>query len=812
MSRFVIVAVPVPTRRTFTYRLPETLDAGDPVGRRVLVPFGPRRMTGLVVALADGPPPVEAKDVLDVLDEGPILEGPLFELTRWIADYYLAPWGETLRAALPVGRMRRSRRVATATGGGEDPAGEPFLRELEDAIRGKGGAPVEALVKRFGSRGKVEGGLARLESLGRAEVRAVLEPGPAADRTESWVEILPEGAAEGAEEKLRKNAIRQIECLLHLRAKRRARRAEMRARFGGAADALVGKGFARIVEEEMVRIAEGGALPSRYDPDRPLTPEQEAALAPLLPAIRERRFEAHLLHGITGSGKTEVYLRAASETRAAGRTVLALVPEIALTPQTVGRFRARFGDEVVVLHSALSPGERHDTWREIRRGHFPVVVGVRSALFAPLRNLGLIVVDEEHDTSYKQGESPRYHGRDMAVVRAKLEGVPILLGSATPSVESIWNVRDGKYRLAVLPKRIHDRPLPRIEVVDLARVPYKERIGALSPRLVERIGETLGRGEQAMLFLNRRGYAPFLHCPDCGHVPRCAHCEVAFTFHRVESVLRCHYCGVEKEPPTVCPECGGARIGYRGMGTQRVEEDLRGAFPSARIGRMDLDTTRKRDSARRILSDFAGGGIDLLLGTQMIAKGHHFPGVSLVGVILADTALHLPDFRAGERTFQLLLQVAGRAGRGDREGEVVIQTFHPRHYCIRAAIHHDFDAFVERELADRRELRYPPFSRIVALTFRGKREGSVRGAAARFRGALSSDGRITPMIHEILGPTPAPITKIRDRFRWRLMIKAKTERWRAFREVLAAHLDAFHGRRGGGRAEVVVDVDAQDLL
>ncbi|MFH1681797.1 MAG: primosomal protein N', partial [Candidatus Eisenbacteria bacterium] len=763
---------------------------------------------GVVVGMTDESPPVEAKEVLEVLDEEPVVDRPMLELTRWIADYYLTSWGEALHAALPLALGRRSRRSAVWAGGGEGEAPEGIDLRVAEEVRRRKTVPVRALARRLGeSPARVEGALRRLEAAGHLKVQAVLaEPG-ARSRTETWVEVLPEGCRDEALDSLRKNAVRQRECLL-LREKRRLRRSVL-FRFGNAAEALEKKGFARKVEEEVVRIADY-SIPEPVGPDPPLTPEQREALRPVEEAVRAGRFEAHLLYGITGSGKTEVYLRASSVARSLGRSVLVLVPEISLTPQTVGRFRARFGGEVVVLHSALSAGERHDTWREIHRGRFPVVVGVRSALFAPLPKLGLIVVDEEHDASYKQGEAPRYHGRDGAVVRARLEGVPVLLGSATPSVESFWNAEIGKYRLSVLPYRIENRPLPAITIVDLHLVPRKERRGVLSPLLVEKVGAVLERGDQAMIFLNRRGYASFLRCPDCGYVPRCTHCEVSFTYHSREAVLRCHYCGTERIAPDACPSCAGTRIGHRGVGTQRVEEDLAALFPSARIARMDLDTTRRKDSARAILGDFAAGKVDLLIGTQMIAKGHHFPGVSLVGVVNADTALHLPDFRAAERTFQVLLQVAGRAGRGEREGEVVIQTFHPMNYVLRAAALHEYEPFARRELEDRRVLHYPPYSRILALTFRGKRGKTVLSAAARFREGLIGDKRIAPLVWEVLGPAPAPIAKIRDRVRWRILIKGRPERWRTLREILAERLEEAR-KRPGPRAEIIVDVDAYDL-
>ncbi|MFH1277656.1 MAG: primosomal protein N' [Candidatus Eisenbacteria bacterium] len=808
---YVVVAVPVPARREFTYLLPGGSPNRRLVGRRALVPFGRRKLTGVIVAVTPLPPPVEAKEILEILDEEPVAGPAILELTKWISEYYLSSWGETLRAALPIGRAKRSRRHVFATGTEGGPPAEGFDAEALRHVALGRSLPVTLLARRLGAPpAKVEGALKRLAAAGLVEVRSILEREEARDVSETWLEILPEGRRDGVEETLRKNAVRQIELLLLLRHKGRMRRASL-GRFGSAVEALEKRGLVRRVEEEITRI-DSSAFPESSDPDPPLTDAQESALAPVVECIREGRFETHLIHGVTGSGKTEVYLRAALAARELGKSVLVLVPEIALTPQTVARFRARFGEEAVVLHSGLSAGERHDTWREIHRGTFPVVVGVRSALFAPLGNLGLVVVDEEHDGSYKQGESPRYHARDGAVVRGRLEKVPVLLGSATPSVESYWNAKNGKYRLALLPRRIGNRPLPRIEMLDLHTVPPKERIGVLSPLLVERIARTLERGEQAMIFLNRRGFAPYLHCPDCGHVPRCSHCEVTFTYHSGRPVLRCHYCGTERRPPDDCPECGGHRITHRGVGTQRVEEDLRGAFPSARVARMDLDTTRRRDAARKILRDFAEGKVDILLGTQMIAKGHHFPGVSVVGVVNADTALHLPDFRAAEKTLQLLLQVSGRAGRGDREGEVVVQTFHPDHYSLKAAANHDYEMFVERELRDRKELGYPPFSRIVSITFRGKKAGNVRGAATRFRLRLNEDKRVAPLVREILGPAPAPIAKIRDLVRWKLILKGRSERWRSLRLVLGEHVEAFRARPGGPRADIIVDVDAYDLL
>lgn len=810
-SPYVVVAVPVPARKEFTYALPAPLAESDLIGRRVVVPFGARKLTGVVVDITSQAPPVRARKVLEVLDEAPIIDAGMLKLTRWVAEYYLASWGEALKTAMPAGWNRRSRRYVCPVAVGEPAQGTGLDAEIDAMVSREGRLPVGTLIKRYGNGPRVEGAIRKLVRAGRVEVKAILEDSPGKGRREAYIEILPEGCVDGAEKELRKNAIRQIECLLYLRAHRRARRSEMNSRFGTAPAALEKRGFVRTVHEQRRRIADD-ALPEELPLDCPLTGEQKKALAPVVSAIEGNRFEAHLLFGITGSGKTEVYLRAASAARSLGRSVLILVPEISLTPQTIVRFRAHFGEKVAVLHSALTPSQRHDTWREIHRGAFPVVVGVRSTIFAPMKNLGLIVVDEEHDGSYKQGESPRYHARDVAVVRARFEGIPIILGSATPSLESYANSLSGKYRISRLDTRIEGRPLPAVEIVNIGEVPYEKRIGVLTPALVDKIGKTLAVGDQAMVFLNRRGFSPFLNCADCGYVPGCSHCEVSYTWHKHELILRCHYCGTEEIPPTACPTCGGGRIKHRGIGTQRVEEDLYRAFPGARIARMDLDSTRRRDSIREILSLFSNGEIDILLGTQMIAKGHHFPGVSLVGIVNADTALHLPDFRAGERSFQLLVQVSGRAGRGERKGEVVVQSFAPDHYCVASAANHNYVSFMEREMEDRRALLYPPFSRIVAMVFRGKVEGGVQRSAERFRDLVKADRPMSGLIHEVLGPTPAPIPRIRDRYRWRILIKGRTAKWSSMKKRLALLIDHHRTTPAGKQVEILVDVDALDLL
>lgn len=503
-----------------------------------------------------------------------------------------------------------------------------------------------------------------------------------------------------------------------------------------------------------------------------LMQEQADALETVCRSIDTLQPPVVLLHGVTGSGKTEVYLRAIRHALDKGLGAITLVPEISLTPQTVERFRARFGDMVAVLHSRLSDGERHDEWHRLLDGAARIAIGARSALFAPVPELGLIIVDEEHEPSYKQSESPRYHARDVAVMRGRIERCSVLLGSASPAFESYHNAMSGKYALAVLPGRVDHRPMPRMLIVDMrveaARV---GRLNVFSQALLDAVRARLENSEQVMLFLNRRGYSASLQCPLCGHVAMCDMCSIAMTYHRHDERLKCHLCGSELAAPMSCPECGNQAIRFAGLGTQRVEEAARALFPNARIRRMDMDTTRGKNSHGEILDEFKLRKTDILIGTQMIAKGLHFPGVTLVGVINADTSLHMPDFRAAERTFQLLVQVAGRAGRGEIPGEVIVQTFTPDHAAVQAAEKLDYEGFYAREIEFRKQLSYPPFSRLVCITLDGADESKTRDAADRLAGHLRAE---LPQGSAIAGPLPAPVSKIKGRNRFQLMLRVKS--------------------------------------
>jgi len=604
------------------------------------------------------------------------------------------------------------------------------------------------------------------------------------------------------------SGLRQRELLAFIREEGSALLSELRRRFGtphAPLHRLVEQGF--LVETE-VELRRDPFLDSPVPADRPVTPsaEQAAALAAIGSALESDAFSPLLLHGVTGSGKTEVYLRAIAQALELGRTALVLVPEIALTPQMVGRFRARFagkGTKIAVLHSGLSDGERYDAWRAIARGEMPIVIGARSALFAPLPAPGIIVVDEEHEASYKQAEGFRYNARDLALLRGQMAGGVVLLGSATPAVTTFHRARSGQLGYLPLAGRVEGRPLPSVELVDL-RETRPEGEGSLAPLLVEALAETLARGEQALLLLNRRGFAPFLLCADCGTSFRCPNCAITLTFHRGRRQLRCHYCDYLETPPETCPGCRGSAIEPQGAGTERLEEELAALFPAARIARMDRDTTARKGAHQRLVEGMLREEIDILVGTQMVAKGHDFPRVTLVGVVGADTSLNLPDFRSAERTFALLAQVAGRAGRGVRPGRVLIQTYSPEHYSLASAAGHDFEGFFEQEIACRHALGYPPFGYLVNLVLAGNEEPRVqRAAAALAEGLQRGAGEV-----EVLGPAPCPLARLRGKSRLQILLKASE---RPLLRRLLTRLPELRKKIPAG-VSLTVDVDPIDML
>ena len=783
----VRVAVPAPFQAPFTYRLPAGSPAPDR-GVRVVVPFGGRRMVGVVTGPAAEAGGLSLREVAQVLDEEPLVPPPLLDLADFVASHYLAPPGECLRLVMPPAGVRASRAVVRLLRRDAETA-DPVVRALE-----KGPLRVSALTKRLGRDPQAR--LARLKKAGIVGVEQEL--GGSGFRevqvaVRSETEAAPKGRA-------------QAEVLQRLAAAGgRQRVADLirdRPSLRGAVARLAESGALRIEEERRLRAP--SELPTVDGAPLEPTAEQSAVLALLVEAVGAGGFRPFLLHGVTGSGKTEVYLRCVEAALERGRGAILLVPEIALTPMLVRAARGRFGATVSVLHSELSVGERHDEWWRIREGEARVVVGARSAVFAPMPEVGIVVVDEEHDAAYKQDESPRYHGRDVAVLRAQLEGCPVLLGSATPSVESYANAVKGKYTALRLPRRIGPQGLPRVEIVDRREVLRQGGDLILSPALKEALAARLERGEQSLVLLNRRGYATSLLCRECGQQAMCPNCSVSLTLHHGGRTALCHYCGHEAKAPTTCPSCRGAYLRLSGYGTERVAESVARALPKARVERLDRDRAARRGVLAQTLAAFEAGEIDVLVGTQMIAKGHDFPRVTLVGVVDADVGLGFPDFRAAERTFQLLTQVAGRAGRGETAGEVILQSHWPDHYALGLACAQDYPAFFEREMEFRRTMGYPPQAALLNLVVRSEDPARGRTEAEALAAALRASA---PGRYRLLGPAHAPLARLRSEHRFQILLKGHRPKMRdAVRLALVAR---YGEQRWPG---IVVDVDPLTVM
>lgn len=772
----------------YTYRVPDDLAPEAVPGARVLVPFGRRQITGVVAERVEGSPETASgqklKPLYDVLDARPALTPELLALTRWIADYYLCAWGEAIKAALPSGTEVESHRVVYGLRPPEAWPGDARGRAVLGALQAQNGTglPVAHVAEVLGRKTVPQALLRRLEAAGAVRVEDEVQDASVQAKT---VRHLRLGA--GADEGDVRGA-KQLALLAWLaEAGEDVTQAEALAATGASSStvkSLEGKGLVEAFDAEVERRADGlDVEPTAPAAALDLHPAQTAALGAITDAIEAGRPETFLLHGVTGSGKTEVYLRALRAALDKGKAAIVLVPEIALTPQTVRRFRAHFGDRVAVLHSRMSPGERLDAWTRIRDGVYPIVIGPRSAVFAPVDNLGLVVVDEEHEASYKQFDpAPRYHARDVAVMRAYRAGAACVLGSATPAMETVANANAGKYVRLEMPERVPVRgtdgvthapaPLPPVRVIDLGRERQVRRLrGALSHDLRLAIEARLRKGEQTILLQNRRGYAPVLTCESCGWTPACTDCAVSLTVHKAGHNLRCHYCGRAERLPRECPSCGMDDLRLLGAGTQRIEEEIADVFPEARVLRMDLDTTSRKGAHRRLLDAFGRGEADVLLGTQMVAKGLDFPRVTLVGVVEADTGMLLPDFRAAERTFQLLAQVAGRAGRHELQGEVLLQTRNPDHPAIRFALKHDFHGFALGELGERVALGYPPYGRLVGVEVKGPEAGSTNALAERWGAALRREAQKVAGV-EVLGPVPAFVGRVKRWWRVHLLVKA----------------------------------------
>jgi primosomal protein N' (replication factor Y) len=804
-SEIVEIAVALPVEGTYSYSVPPALAAAATPGKRVLVPFGNRRVTGFVLGEAAADDNLALKPLLGVMDEVPVFPGTMIPFFHWVSDYYMHPIGEVIRTALPTGITVSERTMIQATSLGKELLCEGGLEPEMAELLGKVERPVKASALYGRSRGPdVQRRVRELEQRGLLQRETRLTGGTAGHRKERIISLPdPPPDAEGLSAPRR--SILQFLTQHGPTPIRRLREAVPTA--PNLVRAMEKDGQVMIRWETVYRDPFGEPIPADASPE--LTAAQKEAVERVGGGL-DAGFGAFLLSGVTGSGKTEVYLHSTGIALDRGKSALILVPEIALITQMERRFRARFGSKVAVLHSGLSAGERFDQWMRIAGGEALVVVGARSALFAPLMHLGLVVVDEEHDPSFKQETGLRYNARDMAMVRAKLSRAAVLLGSATPSVQSYRNARIGKLVEIELPERIEQRPLPQIEVVDLTE--SRDRRGAdrfLTEPLRRAMSEVLARGEQVLLFLNRRGYASFPVCGSCGKPITCTHCDISLTFHQRINAFLCHYCGYRRPADTVCPACGADALRMLGLGTEKLHETIERLYPDARVARMDRDTTRRKGAILRLLRALRRGDIDVLVGTQMVAKGHDFPNITLVGIVCADLSLSFPDFRAGERTFQLLAQVAGRAGRGDRPGRVVLQTYNPNHFSIQAARDQDFRAFYRQEIEFRKNLGYPPFSRLVQVRFSGTDSAAVANLARDVGARLleNTAGRKGPV--RILGPIESPLSRIAGRHRWQLLIKAAGAA--ALRRAVGTMM-AFEQVQRSRQVRVTVDVDPVSML
>ena len=827
MPLFCDVALPVPLDQIFTY----TVNGVSPVvGARVLVPFSGQRLMGVVVRVHQDAPTdgFEVKPIQQVLDDAALLPDELMRLAAWIAQYYVAPLGEVLRGMLPLAaEVKRhfvyriaepGRKVlyeGAAKGSSRRSKLSPEEQNREYAVLNYlevgEQAKMAALRSATGASKSLLEGMVRKKWLVREAV--------AEERDARRLEKVAVLVVDARLPKLNENQTAILAELAAVGGRMRVR--DLRQTLAGVPESTLGT----LVKRGLVTIEEvaedfhmgGVGLPhgKKYAHEHALNEAQMEAVGTIAAALAKGGFAPHLLYGVTGSGKTAVYFAAMQRALDAGKSALLLVPEIGLTPAMTGQMVAAFGGEVALLHSQLTPDERAEQWHRIRRGEARIVVGTRSAVFAPMAKLGLIIVDEEHDGSYKQEETPRYHGRDVAVMRAKFNDAVVVLGSATPSLESWSNAEKGRYTRVEMRQRVEDRPLPGVELVDM-RAEFREtgQEQIFSRRLVEETQATLDRGEQVIILLNRRGYSFVVMCRSCGEKIECENCAISMTYHKQVTGdvaqpgqrLECHYCGFRRSVPKVCPKCESEHLYFLGAGSQQGEERLQELFPTARIGRMDRDTVRGRSDMERLLSRLQAGEINLLVGTQMIAKGHDIHGVTLVGVVGADFALGLPDFRAAERVFQLLTQVSGRAGRGELPGKVLVQTYHPDHYAIQFSALHDYPGFVAKELNYRRWMHYPPYAVLANVLIQSEKLEEATAWSAALGGWFQQT-RLDKI--RVLGPAAAPIVRLKRIYRYHFVLKA--ERRQALGQTLRAML-AFTDAQGIARRNLVVDVDAVHLM
>ncbi len=805
MSLYCDVSLPVPLDQVFTYSLPETLEHRVKRGCRITVPFGARKLTGIVLRVHSDAPEVSAKPVFHLLDEVAVLDESMLALGSWISGYYCAPLGEVLRSMTPLAGEIRKGKMYELTDSGRDAAKQLFLTAGVTAED-----PASTILQLLESRPRTASYLKQKVPAAANVLRNLQKKGLVLfEDIEAERDPLRASAArlrvefeqrptDGKFTKSERELLAFLE--LHPGTHNLGELESQVTKASEAARSLARRKVLSLKTESVVHSM--GPVHMQHT----LNSHQLTAYQVIAQAIESNIFKPFLLQGVTGSGKTEVYLRAIEAGLAVGRSALLLVPEIALTPAMAGQFFERFGDRVAILHSAFNDAERADQWRRIRSGTAGVVVGTRSGVFAPVQNLGLIIVDEEHDSSYKQQEAPRYNGRDVAVVRAQQTNACVVLGSATPSLETRYNVERGKYELLELPERIERRPMPQVEIIDMRQEFLETRKQAtFSRRLIDAIDHRLQNGEQVMLLLNRRGFSSFVACRACGERVQCTNCSVTLTYHRRDRRMLCHYCSYAERVPSVCPKCGSEYIQFLGTGSERVEDELHRAFPTARIARMDRDTVAGKRQFETILQGFREGSFDILVGTQMIAKGHDIPNVTLVGIISADVGLGLPDFRAAERTFQLLTQAAGRAGRGNLPGYVYIQTINPDHYAVRFACDQNYAGFYEKELQFRRFMRYPPFAALANVLVRHARQEEALRMSTEVGHLLVP----SPEYIKVLGPAEAAVPRLKNEYRYQLLIKSSN---RKHLNQLLNELRRFALDRKWNPTSLVIDVDPITLL
>ncbi len=796
-NRFAVVAVARDVSMSFHYAIPEHLSDIIAEGIRVLVPFGKNRIEGYVTGFTDKSDVKDVKDIISLIDDAPVLSSEMLHLAKWIAEYYLSSLGMVIKMMLPAGFGVSEQRYLRIISNPDNLSAAPLQEQIVNLIKEKKEVRLDALIKKLNKQG-VYSAIDALKQKGIIE-----EFFKEIKRNNLKKEIYYKAKDSSIENKKDIRSIIQQNALKLITEKGESPLSELKIRGVSlsALQTLYKNGLIERIEKEVTRdpfsildIPQEQAAPVLSD-------AQAATLKNIRDGIESDKFAPYLLHGVTGSGKTEVYLRAIALIKERGKDTIVLVPEIALTPQLVMRFKARFRDKIAVLHSRLSPAERLNAWRRIKNGDVDIAIGARSAIFAPFKNLGLIIVDEEHDQLYKQEDGVRYNARDLALVRGKLNSAVVILGSATPAIESYHNAKTGKYQYLTLPERIDKRPMPEAVVVDLK----KNKTPLFSEKLINAIKDRLSKKEQTILFLNRRGFAPVLLCRDCGFNLQCPNCSIALTYHKSDEIMKCHYCDFETAPPDNCPSCKGSRMDFIGLGTQRIEEDVRRFFSEARIARMDRDTTGKKMAHYEIVKGVIDEDIDILIGTQMVAKGHDFPKVTLVGVLLAEAGLFYPDFRSAERTFQIITQVSGRAGRGHLRGNVILQTYNPEHYSISYAINHDYEGFFEKEMSFRKELNYPPFARITSVLLKGndlkKVEKTMQELSLILKQAIKGKGI------ELLGPVPAPVSRIRGKHRWLLLIKAKEIS--LIRKTLIASLEKLKTKTSLSGIDIEIDIDPQ---